>query len=163
TGGPTVLDSGTSKPLPPLAQPLPAIPGYELLGELGRGGMGIVYKARDPAKARLVAIKVIRKDRLTHAEAVRRFRREAPPAARLAHPNVVRVFDSDYSGEVHYLVMEYVDGVTLQRLLEEGPLPVARACEFIRQAALGLQHVHEQSLVHRDIKPANLMLTQAPG
>jgi tRNA A-37 threonylcarbamoyl transferase component Bud32 len=139
----------------------PAIAGFEMFGELGRGGMGIVYKARSLDQDRLVAIKVIRKDRLTHGDAVKRFRREAQAAARLAHPNVVRVIDSDHEGELHFLVMEYVDGVTLHRLVErDGPLAPADACEYLRQAALGLQHIHEQALVHRDIKPGNLMLTQ---
>src|SRR5262249_12208747 len=142
--------------------PHPAIPGYEILGELGRGGMGIVYKARDLTRDRVVAVKVIRRDRLVHAEAVRRFRREALAAARLAHPNVVRVYDADEAGDTPYLVMEFVDGVTLQRLLEqEGPRAVARACEYVRQAAVGLRHINEQGLVHRDIKPANLMLSRA--
>ncbi|MCI0458615.1 MAG: serine/threonine protein kinase [Gemmataceae bacterium] len=163
-GGSTVADQGVHQPLAPLSghQSRPTIPGYEIAGELGQGGMGIVYKARDLARNRTVAIKVIRKDRLTHADAVARFRREAQAAARVADAHVVRVYDSDHSGDTHYLVMEYVDGVTLQKLLDqEGQLPVAVACEYVRQAALGLQHIHEQSLVHRDIKPSNLMLTKA--
>jgi WD40 repeat protein len=126
--------------------------------------MGIVYKARDQARGRVVAIKVIRKDRLQHAEAVSRFRREAQAAARVAHPNLVRVCDSDSHGDTHFLVMEYVDGVTLQRLLDGGqPLPIAHVCGWMRQTALGLQHIHEQGLVHRDVKPANLMLTEVSG
>jgi serine/threonine protein kinase len=105
--------------------------------------MGIVYKARDLARNRTVAIKVIRKDRLIHADSVARFRREAQAAARVADANVVRVYDSDHAGDTHYLVMEYVDGVTLQKLLDqEGPLAVALACEYVRQTALGLQHIH---------------------
>jgi WD40 repeat protein/tRNA A-37 threonylcarbamoyl transferase component Bud32 len=163
----TVMDRGARNPLPPLPgqeQARIAIPGYELLGELGRGGMGIVYKARDLAKGRVVAVKVIRKDRLQHAEAVGRFRREAQAAARVAHPNIVRVYDSDQAGGSHYLVMEYVDGVTLQSVLEGEQLPpVASVCDWVRQVALGLAHIAEQGLVHRDIKPANLMLTQAHG
>src|SRR5262249_6926198 len=141
----------------------PVVAGYEILGELGRGGMGVVYKARQAGTQRLVALKVIRKERLAHPEAVRRFRRELQAAARLAHPNIVLVHGSDQVGDTHYLAMEFVDGVTLQRLVEEhGPLPVAQACEYARQAALGLQHAHEQSLVHRDIKPSNLMLALSP-
>jgi tRNA A-37 threonylcarbamoyl transferase component Bud32 len=163
----TISDRGPHKPLPPLPgheQPRPAIPGLEILGELGRGGMGIVYKARDLARGRLVAVKVIRKDRLQHAEAVGRFRREAQAAARVAHPNVVRVYESDQAGDHHFLVMEYVDGVTLQRVLEGEVLPpVARVCDWMRQVAQGLAHIAEQGLVHRDIKPANLMLTKAHG
>jgi WD40 repeat protein len=142
----------------------PTIPGYELLEELGRGGMGIVYKARQTTSDRLVALKVIRKERLANLEAVRRFRREAQAAGRLAHPNIVLVYDSDQAGDTHYLAMEYVDGITLQRLVEQnGPLPVAQACDYVRQIALGLQHAHEQALVHRDVKPANLMVANPSG
>src|SRR3954452_11881014 len=90
----------------------PAVTGYEILGELGRGGMGIVYQARDRARDRLVALKVIRKERLTHPEMVRRFRREAQAAARLSHPNIVVVYEADQVGDTHYLAMEYVPGVT---------------------------------------------------
>jgi WD40 repeat protein len=133
--------------------------GYEIVGELGRGGMGIVYKARQVSRDRYVAIKVIRKDRLMNAEAVRRFRREAQAAARLAHPNIVLVYDSDQAGDTHYLAMEYVQGITLERLVEqEGALPLAQAFDYLRQAAAGLKHAHEQALVHRDIKPANVMV-----
>jgi tRNA A-37 threonylcarbamoyl transferase component Bud32 len=151
---------------PPSAsdQTVPVIPGYEILGELGRGGMGVVYQARQLARNRVVALKVIRKERISHPETVRRFRREAQAAARLAHPNVVAVYDHDHEGETHFLAMEYVPGVTLQKLVEEsGPLPVWQACDFIRQAALGLQHASEQGLVHRDVKPANLMAMSRPG
>jgi serine/threonine protein kinase len=142
---------------------LPTVPGYELIDEVGRGGMGVVYKARHAESGRTVALKIIRKERLGNPEAVRRFRRESQAAARLSHPNVVLVYESDQAGDQHYLAMEFVEGVTLQRLAEQhGPLPVAQACEWIRQAALGLQHAHEQSLVHRDIKPSNLMLARSP-
>jgi serine/threonine protein kinase len=140
----------------------PVIEGYEILEEAGRGGMGIVYRARHVESGRLVAVKVIRKDRLIHEESVQRFRREAKAAARLTHPNIVLVYDYDHHGDLHYLVMEFVDGVTLQNLVEhDGPLPIALACEFVRQVAAGLQHAHEQALVHRDIKPANLIVTRA--
>jgi serine/threonine protein kinase len=138
----------------------PALEDFEILEEVGRGGMGIVYKARQLSRQRIVALKVIRKERLVNPEAVRRFRREAQAAARLAHPNIVLIFDSDHTGDTHYLVMEYVAGVTLQHLVEQsGPLPADQACALIRQAALGLQHAFEQGLVHRDIKPSNLMVT----
>jgi serine/threonine protein kinase len=150
--------------LPGNEQIRPELPDFEILGELGRGGMGIVYKARQISAERTVALKVILKDRLQHEEAVRRFRREAQAASRLNHPNIVRVYDSDHTGSTHYLVMEYVDGMTLERLVEEwGPLSVERACDFMRQAAQGLQHAHEMALVHRDIKPSNLMVTPSPN
>jgi len=165
--GPTMMYPAGSSGLPAAGNDTPpALPDFEILGELGRGGMGIVYKARWRSANRVVALKVIRKDRLQHDEAVRRFRREAQAAARLHHPNIVQVFDSDHSGDTHYLAMELVDGETLERVVErDGPTPFAQACGWMRQAALGLQHAHEQALVHRDIKPANLMLTGglAPG
>src|SRR5439155_26743454 len=108
--------------------------------------------------------KVIRPDRVQDDESVRRFQREARAAARAAHPNIVTIFDTDLAAGKYYLAMEYVEGVTLSRLVRErGPLPVAVACDYARQAALGLQHAHERGLVHRDIKPGNLVLTQAQG
>jgi serine/threonine protein kinase len=157
-----LLASSSWQPLPQIAgEAPPSIPDYEILAELGRGGMGVVYKAQHVPDERIVALKVIRKDRLLDEEAVRRFRREAQAAARASHPNIVRLFDSDHAGDTHFLVMEYVDGVTLQCLVDEqGPLPVAQACDIVRQAADALQHAQEQSLVHRDIKPSNLMLTE---
>jgi serine/threonine protein kinase len=142
---------------------LPIVPGYQIVGEVGRGGMGVVYKAHHIESGRTVALKIIRKERLAHPESVRRFRREAQAAARLSHPHIVLVYEFDQSGDTHYLAMEFVEGVTLQRLVDEnGPLPVAVASEWVRQVALGLQHAHEQSLVHRDIKPSNLMLARSP-
>ncbi len=157
----TVLLAPAWQPIPPLsAEPPPQLPDFEILGEVGRGGMGVVYKARHIPDNRIVAVKVIRQERLRDEDSVRRFRREAQAAARASDPNIVRVFDSDHTGDTHYLVMEYVDGVTLQRLVDDhGPLPVAQACDFMRQAADGLQHAQEQALVHRDIKPSNLMVT----
>jgi serine/threonine protein kinase len=143
---------------------LPNIPEFQIQGELGRGGMGIVYKAKQLAEDRIVALKVIRKDRLQHDDAVRRFRREAQAAARLQHPNIVRLFDSDNSGDTHFLAMEYVPGITLEKFVElNGPVSYELACSILRQAALGLQHALEQGLVHRDIKPSNLMITPASG
>ena len=162
---PTVLQGGSWQPTGSMIQQAPPVlPDFDILEEIGRGGMGIVYRARQLSDGQIVAVKVIRKDRLQHEEAVRRFRREAQATARLSHPNIVTVFDSDRAGATHYLVMEYVAGITLERYVEDqGPLPIAQACDFIRQAALGLQHAHEQALVHRDIKPSNLMVTPIPS
>jgi len=144
---------------PVVEQPPPSLPDFEILEEIGRGGMGIVYRAKKRDDGQIVAVKVIRKDRLQHEEAVKRFRREAQAAARLSHPNIVTVFDSDQTGDTHYLVMEFVAGITLERHVEQtGPLAIPQACDIIRQTALGLQHAWEQGLVHRDIKPSNLMV-----
>ncbi len=137
---------------------------YLLLDRLGEGGMGTVYKARHSVMRRLVALKVIRRDRLAGRDSVRRFYREVRAVARLAHPNIVLAYDAAEVDGTHILVMEYVDGSDLARLVRrQGALPVAQACDYVRQAALGLQHAHEQGLVHRDVKPANLLLAQAGG
>jgi serine/threonine protein kinase len=137
---------------------------YRILDPIGAGGMGRVYKAEHPLMKRVVAIKVLA-DHLVHdAEALRQFHREVEVAARLAHPNIVTAYDAAEWNDLHYFVMEYVDGNDLGRRVEqEGPLPVPLACEYIRQAALGLQHAHECGLVHSDIKPANLLVRQRPA
>src|SRR5262245_51042711 len=134
---------------------------YVVLERLGEGGMGQVFKARHQKLGRTVAIKIIRQDRLGNAEAQHRFRREILLAAQLSHPHVVHSYDADQIGDRHLIVMEYVDGTDLSRLVRQrGPLPIREACEYIRQAALGLQHAHEHALVHRDIKPSNLLLSR---
>jgi serine/threonine protein kinase len=134
---------------------------YVLLERLGEGGMGAVFKARNWKLGRVVALKLIRKDRLANEAAVRRFRREIQAAAQLRHPNIVHAYDADEVNGTHFFVMEYVVGRDLARIVKaQGPLPLAAACDCVRQAALGLQHAHERGLVHRDIKPANLLLTE---
>jgi tRNA A-37 threonylcarbamoyl transferase component Bud32 len=135
-------------------------PRYRILRELGRGGMGVVYQARQIVMNRPVVIKVINKALLDHPGSLERFRREVQAAARLAHPNIVTAYDAEQAGELHMLVMEFVPGQSLAEVLQKkGPLAVLHACVYARQAALGLQHAHEQGMVHRDIKPHNLMLT----
>jgi serine/threonine protein kinase len=134
---------------------------YVLLEKLGEGGMGAVFKAKNWKLGRVVALKVIRKERLANPDIVRRFQREVRAAAALDHPHIVRALDADEIGGTHLLVMEYVEKATdLARLVKQtGPLAVGLARESIRQAALGLQHAHERGLVHRDVKPHNLLLT----
>ncbi|MCH7727201.1 MAG: protein kinase [Planctomycetes bacterium] len=108
---------------------------------------------------REVALKVISSRLIANSEAVERFDREMQTAARLSHSNIVTAYDADHAGGLHFLAMEYVDGVDLSEVVKQhGPLPVTEACECIRQAAMGLQHAHEQRMVHRDIKPQNLMV-----
>jgi len=133
---------------------------YRFLELVGTGGMGAVYKAEHRLMQRTVAVKVI-SGRLTHnAAAVERFRREVKAAARLSHPNIVTAYDSEQAGSLQLLVMEFVEGTNLAELIRDGRgLPVAQACDYIRQAAVGLQHAFEFGMVHRDIKPHNLMLT----
>jgi serine/threonine protein kinase len=134
---------------------------YILLERLGEGGMGQVFKARHRNLGRIVAFKLIRKEQLDNPAAIKRFQREVRAAAALSHPNIVHAYDADQIGGTHLLVMECVEGASdLNRLVKKnGPLPLEQACEYIRQAALGLQHAYERGLVHRDIKPHNLLLT----
>jgi serine/threonine protein kinase len=132
---------------------------YELLEPLGRGGMGAVYKARHVKLNRIVALKTLVGTRLSNPSAVARFEREMRAVGQLKHPQIVDAYDAREIDGIPFLVMEYVEGVTLARLARQlGPLPVADACDLIRQAAEGLQYVCDQGLVHRDVKPSNLML-----
>ncbi len=134
---------------------------YVLLDLLGQGGMGAVFKARQMRMNRLVAVKVIRPEHVKSGNATKRFKREAEATSRLCHPNVVLVHDTNEVRGLCFLVMEYLEGTDLAKLVrQQGPLPIPQACDYIRQAALGLQHAHEKGLVHRDIKPHNLMLTR---
>jgi len=132
---------------------------YQLLAQIGKGGMGTVYKARHTRLRRVVALKVLPNERMQDPNAIARFDREMQAVGRLEHPNIVRASDADEQDGVHYLVMDYVDGVDLSQVARRlGPLAVADACELARQAAVGLQHAYENGLVHRDMKPSNLML-----
>jgi WD40 repeat protein len=143
-----------------LPQELARLPRYRVVRLLGLGRMGAVYEAEHRVLQRPVALRVIKRACTANAAALERFHREVRAAARLSHPNIVTTYDAEDAGETHFLVMEYVDGTDLGRLVQErGRLPVGRACEYVRQAALGLQHAFEQGMVHRDLRPHNLMLT----
>ncbi len=134
---------------------------YRILDQLGIGGMGEVLKAFHPRMGRIIALKVIAKDRVSDPTAIARFQREVEAVAKLSHRNIVTAFDVNQVGQRPYMAMEYVEGIDLSRLVRQsGPLPIARACDYIRQAALGLQHAHEKGLVHRDIKPGNLVVAR---
>jgi tRNA A-37 threonylcarbamoyl transferase component Bud32 len=154
-------------PLPPEVQGVqapPTLSAFEVFEEIGHGGMGVVYRARQRASGTIVALKVLRKERLGNAHLIHRFRREAQAVARLTHPHIVHLVEADLEGPVPYLAMEFVAGIDLQSLVERtGPLPVAQACDFVRQAAVALQHAHEQGMVHRDIKPSNLIVVAPNG
>jgi formylglycine-generating enzyme required for sulfatase activity/serine/threonine protein kinase len=159
----TLSDSGqpSGRPLD-LPAALADHPRYRLVELLGKGGMGDVYKAEHKLMGRPVALKVINRRLVDSPQAVGRFRREVQAAARLSHPNIVTAHDAEQAGDVHFLVMEYVDGRNLADLVQErGPLPVATACDYAQQAAEGLQCAFEAGMVHRDIKPHNLMVTRA--
>jgi tRNA A-37 threonylcarbamoyl transferase component Bud32 len=132
---------------------------YTILDKIGAGGMGQVFKAEHRRMKRVVAIKTLPKAFLKDAAAVARFQREVEAVAKLSHPNIVAAFDADEAGGVNFLVMEYVEGSDLSALVKKcGPLSVAKAVNYILQAARGLDYAHRHGVIHRDIKPANLLL-----
>jgi serine/threonine-protein kinase len=132
---------------------------YVVLDQLGAGGMGRVFKARHRHMGRVVALKVLSSKLVKTDRAQELFQREARAAARLLHPNIVAAYDFNHVGSRYFLVMEYVNGPNLEQLVrKEGPLAIGLACDFIRQAASGLQCAFSMGMVHRDIKPANLLL-----
>jgi serine/threonine protein kinase len=150
-----------AEPRVQLAQAVPSRLGqYELLARIGQGAMGTVYKAWHVKLKRQVAVKVLSPKDLNDSEAVGRFSREIEAIGRLDdHPNIVRARDAAEIDGVHFLVMDYVDGVDAGRLVcQAGPLAVPDACEAVRQTALGLDCAHEQGIVHCDIKPSNLLV-----
>jgi serine/threonine protein kinase len=132
---------------------------YRLLERLGAGGMGAVYLCEHILMGRRVALKVLPIVQAEDPASLARFYREAKAVAQLDHPNIVRAYDIDHEDKLHFLVLEFIDGVNLHDFVKKnGTLAPARAAHFIRQAALGLQHADEAGIVHRDIKPGNLLL-----
>jgi tetratricopeptide (TPR) repeat protein len=135
---------------------------YRVIKELGRGGMGIVYLAEDTILQRPVAYKVVPDAIREDPKSLEYFLREARIAASLQHQNIVTIYDAAHSADEVYIAMEYVEGRSLQQILDETPaLPLARGLGIFRQACLGLAHAHRNNVVHRDIKPANMMITPA--
>ncbi len=132
---------------------------YVLLDVLGEGGMGRVYKVQDTRMGRNVALKVIRKEKLSNALAIERFLQEIRAISAMDHPNVVKVYDAEEVAGHHFYVMELIDGADLTKIVRDtGRMGIPEACDVIRQAALGLQHAYERGLVHRDIKPSNIIV-----
>lgn len=138
----------------------PVINGrYQLLEKIGEGGMAEVWRARDTALGRIVALKVLRTQYSSDPDFLTRFRREAQAAANLTHPNIVNVFDIGQAGERHYMVMEYVDGPNLKDLIrDQAPLSVERALDLATQVAAAVAHAHRAGIIHRDLKPQNILV-----
>jgi eukaryotic-like serine/threonine-protein kinase len=144
---------------------MPLVPGsrlesYEILAPIGAGGMGEVYRARDPNLARDVAIKVLPERLAQDAEALARFQREAQAVAALSHPHILSIFEFGSNGGVAYAVMELLEGTTLREKVSEAPLPARKAAEYAVQIADGLAVAHEKGIVHRDLKPENVFVTR---
>jgi len=143
----------------PLASTLPRQFGdYELIAELGRGGMGVVYKATEKSLDRTVALKMVLRGDLASAEALARFRTEARAAAALTHDNIVPVYTvSEHQGQPFY-AMQFVEGTTLAQKLAAGPLPPRKAAEYLLAVALAVEHAHAHGILHRDLKPSNVLI-----
>lgn len=138
---------------------LPEVPGYEILGELGRGGMGVVYKARHRQLKRLVALKMILTGASANAVSLIRFHTEAEAAARLQHPNIVQIFEVGEYESLPFLILEYVDGCNLDRKASEGALPIREAARIVEAVARAIHYAHQHGILHRDLKPSNILLT----
>ncbi|MFO0872327.1 MAG: serine/threonine-protein kinase, partial [Pirellulales bacterium] len=141
------------------------IAGHAVVRELKRGGLGVVYLARHLLLGELRAIKrPLDHPDLNRASILARFRREIQAVGALRHDHIIRAHDAGIDADGPYLVMEYLEGCSVSDLLaRQGALPVAAACELVRQAATGLQAAHEARLIHRDLKPSNLMLARTPS
>ncbi|MBM7855749.1 serine/threonine-protein kinase [Desulfohalotomaculum tongense] len=133
---------------------------YEILEQLGGGGMALVYKAKDTFLNRLVTIKILRHEYVSDTDFIRRFRREAQAVASLSHPNIVNIHDVGQEDDTHYLVMEYIDGDNLKNFIRSNPnLSQEKIVNIVRQICDALQHAHENNIVHRDVKPHNILIT----
>jgi serine/threonine protein kinase len=154
----TIMSPTTrDEPEPRGASPL-SVCGYELLGELGRGGMGVVYRARQLSLNRVVALKMIRDSAWASPDVLTRFRLEAEAIARMQHPNIVQIYEVGQQEGRPYLALEFVDGGSLARKLREGPLTVRQAAQLLETLARAIHAAHQRGIVHRDLKPGNILL-----
>ena len=132
---------------------------YEIMEIIGVGGMAVVYKAFDNMDQRTVAVKILKDEYIANEEFKRRFKNESKAIAVLSHPNIVKVFDVSYGDMLQYIVMEYVDGITLKEYTQQqGKVNIREALYFVTQILRALQHAHDKGIVHRDVKPQNIML-----
>jgi serine/threonine protein kinase/tetratricopeptide (TPR) repeat protein len=156
---PTTVEERAATPRPPAGElPRPAIPGYEILSELGRGGMGVVYQARQLSLNRIVALKVLRAGSLAGSAELLRFRAEAATLARLQHPNIVQIYEIGEHAGLPYLALEYVPGGSLADHVAARPQPPRDAARLVETLARAAHAAHQAGVVHRDLKPANILL-----
>lgn len=157
---PTQADPASTPAQPPLTpdELAPHFPQLDIIECLGRGGMGVVYKARQKSLNRLVALKLLAPERVTEAKFAERFSREAQALAALNHPSIVTIYDFGEAGGFYFLLMEFVDGVNLRQAMKAGRFTPEQALAVVPPVCEALQYAHEHGIVHRDIKPENLLL-----
>jgi serine/threonine-protein kinase len=158
TGDPLTLQSIPASAAAP--KDCPEVHGYEILGELGRGGMGVVYKTQQVKLKRLVALKMVLAGGHAGPDQLDRFRIEAEAVARLQHPNIVQIYEVGENAGLPFFSMEFVTGSSLAKKVEAGPLPPREAARLTEVLARAVQHAHQRGVVHRDLKPANILLDQ---
>ena len=164
--GPTIninplAEAAPGTHLPPnVAQLASQFPQLEIIELLGKGGMGMVYKARQPRLDRFVALKILPVASMHHVSFAERFEREAKALAKLNHPGIVTLYDFGQTPEYYYFIMEYVDGKNLRQLMETKSLEPRQALELVTQICTALQFAHDESIIHRDIKPENILITK---
>jgi serine/threonine protein kinase/tetratricopeptide (TPR) repeat protein len=157
-GAADTLPDGGPTPVAKTAENWPQVPGYEILGLLGHGGMGVVYKARQISLNRVVALKMIRAGEHAPPELLARFRNEASAVARLHHPNIVQVYEVGEQGGLPYFSLEFVEGGSLAEKLAGVPLPPRKAAELAQTLARAIHTAHQRGIVHRDLTPSNVLL-----
>jgi serine/threonine protein kinase len=157
SGCPTLAGAGTA-PAAPASFIGASIGDFELLAELGRGGMGVVYQAKQKSLDRVVALKMLHPDPSHSATVLARFLGEARAAASLVHPNIVTIFQVGECVLGHYIAMEYIDGPTLEAVMAKGPVPVPWSVGLLIPVSEAVHHAHSKGLIHRDLKPANIMI-----
>ncbi|TWU18853.1 serine/threonine-protein kinase [Allorhodopirellula heiligendammensis] len=158
----TQTQSAVEHTVPPRLTRLPLVEfdGYEILGEIARGGMGIVYRARQIEANRIVALKMILSGNVAGVDEIQRFKNEAKAAARLDHPNIVPVFDIGEQDGQHFFSMGFVNGPSLKQLISNERMDDQRSAEFVRTLARAVQYAHSKGIIHRDLKPANILLDE---
>jgi serine/threonine protein kinase len=146
---------------PATAEVLRYFGDYELLEEIARGGMGVVYRARQPSLERIVAVKMILAGQFASKQIIQRFRGEVTAAALLQHPNIVAIHDVGIHDDQHYFSMDYVAGQNLSQLVGNRPLPPGKAARYVKVIAEAIHYAHEQGILHRDLKPSNVLIDSA--
>lgn len=157
----TAIEQGAGRTLAPLLPKLRYFGDYELLEEIARGGMGVVYRARQVSLDRIVAVKMMRPGVLASEDEIRRFQAEARTAAGMQHPNIVAIHEVGEFDGLHYFSMDYVEGPSLAELVRENSLAPREAARYVKVLAEAVQYAHGRGVLHRDLKPANVLVDAA--